>query len=94
MSQLLNFTATGTIGPATGGFRMGGITIVAGTANAVATLTEVIAGSTFTRMSLAAPANSMNPHPFTDTTQGAVFMGTLILSTLTGAGASINVEEM
>ncbi|HET7640757.1 MAG TPA: hypothetical protein VFK47_18755 [Ktedonobacteraceae bacterium] len=93
MSKLLNFTATGNIGPASG-FRMGGITLQAGTAAATAQLTEVVGASTFTRMTMTAAANTTVPHGMTDWENGAFFDGQLVLSTLTGNGASVNIEEL
>lgn len=93
MSTLLNFTATATIS-GSGGFRMGGITLSAGTANATAIISEVTGTATAQKMQLTAAANTTIPHSMTDFENGAVFNGTVLLSTLTGNGASVNIEEM
>lgn len=89
MSTLLNFTATATIQSA-GGFRMGGITLSAGTANATAIITD--GGSQ--KMQLTALAGTTIPHSMTDWENGAVFSGAAVLATLTGTGASVNIEEL
>lgn len=93
MSKLLNFTATASVGPANG-FRLGGITLAAGTANANCVITEVLAGATFTRMQMSTLANSTTPHSMTDWENGAYFDGQVILSTLNGNGASVNIEQL
>ena len=88
MSTLLNFTVSTTVSAAPG-FRMGGITLSAGTAAA----TAIISDGGNQKMQLTAPANSTIPHSMTDWSNGAVFNGVVTL-TLTGNGASVNIEEM
>ncbi len=93
MSKLYNYTATGTLS-SQAGYRVGGIVLAAGSAAAAAVITEVVGTLTFTRVQLAAPANGSSSFPMTDGAVGAYFDGTVILSTLSGAGASINIEQM
>jgi hypothetical protein len=88
MSKLLNFTATGTVGGS--GFRMGGITLSA----AGAAATAVISDGTKVVMQLTTPASQTVPHSMTDWSVGAIFDVSCVLSTLTGAGASVNIEAL
>lgn len=88
MSAPLNLTATGNFGPANGS-RLGTVTLVGGSASATAVIREGGSGGTIVKQLATLTSTSAIEPPTSCEGQSITGQGHV---TLTGTGASVNIE--